>query len=167
MSALEDPRHESFCQKVVSGLSARAAYRESGFGNSKSGCTRIANSPAITARISELRAENLKRQLKQTTYNRDWVIATLLDTVKEAQADRKHREVILALEKLGGELGMFVRKSETTTKSEVPESKEKVRAEITALLGKVLGVDEADIKKAADGKSVKPGAGVTSEAPRH
>ena len=168
MPALDDPRRESYCQNIVLGHSKREAFRQAGYSvKSDSGATKVSQRPEVIERISELRAENLKRVQRKTAYTRDWVIATLIDTVKEAQDDRKHREVILALEKLGSELGMFIRKSETTTRAEVPESKEQVRAEITSLLGRVLGVDEADIKKAADAKSVGPGTGIIGEAPKH
>jgi phage terminase small subunit len=57
MAPLRDTRRERFCQLLVEGQSASAAYVSAGFKPSGPNAGRLRNKPEVAARIAELQAE--------------------------------------------------------------------------------------------------------------
>ena len=60
MAPLRNVRHEKFCQALLEGKSATAAYAEAGYVRDDGNANRLRSSPKVAARLAELQAEVAK-----------------------------------------------------------------------------------------------------------
>ena len=80
MALLANPRHELFCQAVVSGRPAMEAYKLAGYKKSsaKANATRLMENDGISSRIAELRAQ----QNAKFEFSRDQFRQFLINIVR-------------------------------------------------------------------------------------
>jgi hypothetical protein len=57
MSALENPRHEEFAFLLSKGVKQGAAYQQSGYQTNPGAASRLAQSPEVVARVTELKQQ--------------------------------------------------------------------------------------------------------------
>lgn len=57
MAKLDNPKHEAFAGHLARGLSQSRAYVQAGYNKNIAGASRLANSPAVIARVDELKKE--------------------------------------------------------------------------------------------------------------
>ena len=57
MARLDNPKHEAFAGHLARGLSQAKAYTQAGYNPNPAGSSRLANSPAVIARVEELKNE--------------------------------------------------------------------------------------------------------------
>lgn len=133
---LDNGKHEHFCQLVTNGESATQAYVLAGYSDKGAGqsANKLLKKPEISSRLAYLRA--IKEQehaaartavIEQAGLNKEWVIAQLMENVAMAKQAEPVRDADgnktgeykqnlpaanKALELLGVELGMFIKKAE-------------------------------------------------------
>jgi phage terminase small subunit len=129
MPALKDKRRELFCQHVVSGMTASAAYAAAGYKADDGNAARMRAKPDVVARIEELSAKVEAKVVETVGIGRSYVIEQLRRNAEIAMGDRLVKvvkqtkseddpmevEVTMrdaaaankALELIGKELGMF------------------------------------------------------------
>jgi hypothetical protein len=106
MATLTNPRHERFAVLVANGMSATDAYTGAGFigrGSTQS-ASRLARTPAVAARIAELRKRLSDGALTCSRVDREWVMAKLKNIAETAPSASAQ---IRALELIGKELNMY------------------------------------------------------------
>jgi len=57
MPKLDNPKHEAFAGHLARGLSQTKAYSQAGYNQNPAGASRLAASPAVIARVEELKKE--------------------------------------------------------------------------------------------------------------
>lgn len=57
MAKLDNPKHEAFAGHLARGLSQTKAYTQAGYNPNPAGASKLANSPAVIARVEELKTE--------------------------------------------------------------------------------------------------------------
>jgi phage terminase small subunit len=136
-SPLNNAKHEHFCQLVSNGESATQAYILAGYSENgaKQGASRLLTNVDVCSRIEYLRRqkeeihkETVAEAIQQVGISKQWVIEQLVENVMIAKAaepvlDNEGRPTgeyrtnlpaaNKALELIGVELGMFVKKVET------------------------------------------------------
>lgn len=140
MPALENPRHEAFCQAYVRGKTAgnaTASYQKAYGKPDRKGGSRCLHRDDICQRIAELQARadaiivKADDQLAgKVALTREWIIERLVENADRAMqatavignngeptGEYKYDGAVAnkALELLGKELGMFVERSEQTS----------------------------------------------------
>lgn len=128
MSVLRNPQHEHFATLVAAGANFTAAAKAAGYSEvsaASRGC-RVAQLPAVTARIAELSARKVEIAQVSAGISKSYVLETLYENVQRAMQKREIKNlqgVVVgfqyegnvanrALELIGKELGMFVDRKE-------------------------------------------------------
>ena len=129
MPVLQNPRHEKFCELVVSGIRPSAAYTSIGYsaGGADQAASRLLKRDDIRARVSELSNAAQQSAVERCSLTRSWVIESLKSVAQrcmqvEPVIDGNGRTVGVfkfnaagatrALELLGREVGMFVERTQ-------------------------------------------------------
>lgn len=134
---LKNAKHEHFCQLVSNGESATKAYALAGYSEkgAKQSASRLLTNAYICDRIEYLRrqkesmhAETVAQVVQKVGITKEWVLAELVDNMHKAKAavpvldsegnpTGEYRTNIAAankaLELIGTEIGMFVKRVET------------------------------------------------------
>ena len=114
MPALRNPRQERFAELIVTGNSPADAYVIAGYG-SRAAYTcgpRLLKSPAVAARIAELRNDVSQLEIVRYAATREDVLARLDELSRGAQAAGAWSAAVRAEELKGRELGMFAPRPE-------------------------------------------------------
>ena len=124
MAALENARHEKFCQERVAGKTIDEAYVAAGYKKNPGNAGRLNNNEHVQARITELQS----MAAEKAGLSKEWVIERLMqvaercmqaEPVKDAKGNETGEYLFnasganRALELLGKEHGMFVEKTES------------------------------------------------------
>lgn len=154
---LENQADEAFCQKVASGMPTSQAYLEAGFQNTTNS-SRYLKRASIQRRLLELRSEQLNKKLRQTTYSREWVIEQLIDIAIRTKETGQWKDAIHAIQLLGQDLGMFIRRTETRRGDAVSEADAKaIKAEIRNLVAKLgFNIERKDTSGDAEEAGEEP-----------
>lgn len=87
MPALDNPRHEKFCQAVAKGLNGAAAYREvygKDLKNPRGGASDlIRDNPDISARIKELQALSNTKDVMTAQQQKEWLTKVVLTPIND------------------------------------------------------------------------------------
>lgn len=142
---LDNGKHEHFCQLVANGESATKAYVLAGYSEqgAAASASRLLKNAQICERLAFLRslkeeqhAESVKAAMDKAGLSKEWIIAQLMENVSMAKQaipvlDRKgdftgeYQQNLpaanKALELLGSEIGMFIRKAEVGKPGEFQE----------------------------------------------
>jgi Phage terminase, small subunit len=134
--ALENAKHEHFCQLNANGESATQAYVLAGYSAKGAGpsAARLLKNAQICERIASLRAikeaqhaESVRATIEKAGLSKAWVLEQLMENVAMAKAAEPVRDsegnptgeykqnlgaANKALELLGSEIGMFIKKAE-------------------------------------------------------
>lgn len=134
---LRSARHEQFAQFISNGENAKTAYILAGYSehSAEQNSSRLIRNDEVLGRIEFLRLEKeklhqvaVKNVIEASGINKEWIINELIDNVKIAKAAEPVRDgegnptgeyrtnipaANKALELLGSELGMFVKKIES------------------------------------------------------
>lgn len=134
--ALDNAKHEHFCQLVTNGESATQAYVLAGYSEKGAGPSsgRLVKNALICSRIAYLRAckeqqhaESVKATIEKAGLSKEWIITQLMENVAMAKAAEpvldhegnptgEYKQNLgaanKALELLGSEIGMFIKKAE-------------------------------------------------------
>ena len=130
MQILRNPRHEKFCELVVSGIKPSEAYISIGYSanGADQAASRLLRRDDVRARISELQAGAHESAVERCVLSRLWVLESLKRVAQrcmqaEPATDPKGKAMGAftfnaaganrALELLGRELGLFVERSES------------------------------------------------------
>jgi phage terminase small subunit len=142
---LDNAKHEHFCQLIANGESATQAYVLAGYSEKGAGpsAARLLKNAPVCERIAYLRA--LKEQqhaevrqavIEKAGLTKEWIIAQLMENVAMAKAAEPVRDsegnetgeykqnlpaANKALELLGTEIGMFIKKAEVGKPGEFAE----------------------------------------------
>ncbi len=106
---LNNARQEVFAQNLAKGMSATQAYTEAGYKPSDPHASRLASNGKVQDRIAWLQGQVAEKMVA----NRAWVMARLVDNVKNSQetmpdgAFRAPQTAKVSLELIGKELNMF------------------------------------------------------------
>jgi hypothetical protein len=84
MPTLRNPKHEKFAQLVASGMTAQAAFTQSGY-PSPQNAPRLRNNARVAARIEELQARN-ERKAEMAALSRDELVGILAEIVHATRA---------------------------------------------------------------------------------
>lgn len=124
MPVLKNARHERFCQLVVSGKTADAAYKEAGFSSDRGNAARLTANDSVKARIAELNNE----AAKLAKYEKADMIRDLVSIIKgKPSAANMERELCELRMSAAGPYAAFPDKLTAMTR-----------------LAKMLGWDEAE-----------------------
>jgi len=185
---LKNPKHELFAQELASGTNASQAYRNAGFSDSRANACRLQQDERIRQRVGELLEERRKQHAKASAkaveklgLDRQWVLSKLVENVERGLQARAVLDdegkpigeyrydggvVNRALELLGVEQGMFIKRTETGQPGEfaAAQSEHDVLTMIRAQLGDEMAdaITQALAKQAdtpADG-TVEPGPAI-------
>lgn len=134
---LKNAKHEHFCQLVSNGESATQGYILAGYSENgaEQGSSRLLRNVNVCSRLDYLRklkeqkhSETVNKVIEESGITKEWIINELIDNVKIAKSAEpvldndgnpigEYRTNIpaanKALELLGSELGMFVKKIES------------------------------------------------------
>ena len=171
---LKNPRHEIFAQELAQGKNASEAYRIAGYNDNRSAACRLQQDVRIQERLNQLLAERARRHAKASeraveklAISREWVLGKLVENVErglQARAvldddgnpvgDYKYDGSVVnkALELLGIEQGMFIKRSESGAPGEFAGMN--TPAEVLEELRKLVGDELAG--KLANGLDEQP-----------
>ncbi len=124
MPALNNARHERYCQLVVDGKGSEEAYRLAGYRHNSGNASRLRNSEPVIARIAEIleeraaiTAQGVAAAVKAVKLSKQAIIEMLLEDRAAARAAGQTGAAIRAAELLGKELGMFIDRSDITVRT--------------------------------------------------
>lgn len=102
MPCLDNPKHEAFAGHLARGLSQSKAYTQAGYNPNPAGSSRLANSPAVIARVEELKDEIASKinQAMQVTDEETFGALADLGITMEYIA-RRYKELSIAAEAAG------------------------------------------------------------------
>jgi len=132
---LRNPRHEVFAQELANGMPATQAYEKAGFSPDGGNASRLQNDDRIKQRVAQLLNERARKHAKASEkaveklgLDRQWVLSKLVENVERGLQARAVLDddgkpigeyrydggvVNRALELLGVEQGMFIKRTET------------------------------------------------------
>ena len=120
MPILKNARHELFCQNMAKGMSQQDAYKKAGYRGGRNDACNLGTKPHIKERLAELMRRNVEKQdaVVEITSQR------LLEMAEEARAlamrQNQPAAAVTALTAIAKLAGLWVEKSETTTKTADP-----------------------------------------------
>jgi|GEM_PF-920131 phage terminase small subunit len=120
MATLTNPKHERFAQELANGVSASQAYEKAGFRPNRPNASRLRHSEHIKQRVAELLAARQRqaekaseKALRELAIDRRWVLERLVTNATTALENGDGSVANRALELIGIEHGMFIKRSET------------------------------------------------------
>jgi phage terminase small subunit len=122
MPVLKNPRHERFAHEIAKGKSLAEAHALAGFAGDRGNAWRLQQRNDIGRRINEIRTTGVQREAQALEKACEKLAITkerILDELaKIGFADLpgapKWSDKLIALQKLGQELGLFVERTENT-----------------------------------------------------
>jgi phage terminase small subunit len=141
MAALENARHEKFCQERVAGKTIDEAYEAAGYKRNPGNAGRLNNNEHIQSRITELQSIAAEK----AGLSKEWVLERLMTVAErcmQAEAVKDHKGkptgeykfdasgANRALELLGKEQGMFKQQVESNITVKHEDSMDAVQAEL-------------------------------------
>lgn len=102
MPCLDNPKHEAFAGHLARGLSQSKAYVQAGYHPNPAGSSRLANSPAVIARVEELKneiASKINHAMQVADENSFGSLADLGITIEYIAG--RYKELSLAAEQAG------------------------------------------------------------------
>ena len=191
---LKNPKHELFAQELASGTNASQAYRNAGFSDSRANACRLQQDERIRQRVGELLEERRKQHAKASEkavqklgLDRQWVLSKLVENVERGLQARAVLDdegkpigeyrydggvVNRALELLGVEQGMFIKRTETGQPGDFADltSVDAIMARVRADLGDEMAdaITQALAKQADTPaeSSIDPGPAIGLDAER-
>lgn len=157
--SLKNARHELFAQELANGTNASQAYRNAGYSDNRAAASRLQQDERIKQRVAQLLEIRRKQHAKASEkavqalgVDRQWVLGKLVENVERGLQARAVLDddgkpigeykydggvVNRALELLGIEQGMFIKRTETGAPGEfaAAASAEEVLAKVRAELG--------------------------------
>lgn len=118
---LSNKKHEEMAQLVaVQGFPEKKAYRAVYDPEGKRSSKHVANdihrilrsTPSVIARVDYLTNWRIEERLKHVDFNAEYVIREMRKTYERAVRDQAYPAAVRALELLGYEFGMFVKKTQ-------------------------------------------------------
>jgi len=108
MAPLRNTRHEAFCQALLEGKSATAAYEEAGYAKDDGNATRLAKNPKVIERLTEL--QNAVAEKTQVTV--ESLVNELEEARKRADSLDQLSAVVKAISEKARISGLMVQKVE-------------------------------------------------------
>lgn len=161
---LKNPKHELFAQELANGTNASQAYRNAGYSDSRANACRLQQDERIQQRVATLLEERRKQHAKASEravqklgVDRQWVLSKLVENVERGLQARAVLDddgkpigefrydggvVNRALELLGVEQGMFIKRTEAGAPGDFGALHSE--DEIFAALREQLGDDTAE-----------------------
>lgn len=171
---LRNPRHELFAQELANGLPATQAYEKAGFSPDGGNASRLQNDDRIKQRVNQLLQERARKHAKASEkaveklgIDRQWVLSKLVENVERglqarAVLDNEGKPigeyrydgnvVNRALELLGVEQGMFIKRTESGAPGDFADltSADEIMAKVRADLGDEFADALAGVLSKAD-----------------
>lgn len=127
MPAISNARHERFAQALASGMTADAAYEEAGYKPNRGNASTLKANQSILDRVAEFQEAGAK----SVAIDKAWVLKQLQENHTDAKEAGQYSASNKALELIGVEIGMFVKRQIVGLKP-IAEMNED---EVLALLG--------------------------------
>lgn len=109
-----------FAQELARGENASQAYRNAGFSDNRANACRLQQDERIKQRVAQLLTEKARQHAKASekaiqklSISREWVLAKLVENAEGALERKDGSTANRALELLGIEQGMFIKRTES------------------------------------------------------
>jgi len=124
MTALRNPRHETFARELAAGRSATEAYRIAAGKDNRRYASELGHRPDITGRIAEILAEKAGQDAAATArataalaITKEWLIARTEEARALAMANNQTSAAVAAIKELGILSGLRIERRENLNRS--------------------------------------------------